>query len=141
MRGRRPGKTGGVFAGIHWGFFWPRTTQMSRIVHRSRKVNVGQAPTRLRKNSVGTPELHWSERLGQAWFLWFIWFIWLVSFNQIDKTDQTNRTDQINQINEIDQMNKTGDWPAKPLLLPLFLYLVSPRDPLSNCMIVLRMTL
>jgi len=21
MRGRRPGKTGGVFAGIHWGFF------------------------------------------------------------------------------------------------------------------------
>jgi len=22
IRGRRPGKTGGVFAGIHWGFFW-----------------------------------------------------------------------------------------------------------------------
>ena len=33
-------------------------------------------------------------------------------------------------------MNKTGDWPAKPPTLPLFLYLVSPIDPHSNCMIV-----
>ena len=46
MRDRRPGKTGGVFAGIHRGFFEPRTTRRLQIVRRSRTVNVGQAPKR-----------------------------------------------------------------------------------------------
>ena len=70
MRGRRPGKTGGVFAGIRNTlriFSGRERRRWSRIVHRSRKVNVGQAPktfkgashewhlrlpSRLRKNHV-----------------------------------------------------------------------------------------
>ena len=49
MRGRRPGKTGNVFAGIlRWNilrmFSGRERRRWSRIVRRSRKVNAGQAP-------------------------------------------------------------------------------------------------
>ena len=41
MRGRRSGKTGGVFAGIHRVFFSDRERRRwSQIVRRSRTVNV-----------------------------------------------------------------------------------------------------
>jgi hypothetical protein len=42
MRGRRPGKTGGVFAGIHWGLFRAEHDADGRgsfaVVERSRSL-------------------------------------------------------------------------------------------------------
>ena len=55
MQGRRPGKTGGVFAGILEDFFGPRTTQMveNRSVERamSDRLLAWVFPCRLRPAS------------------------------------------------------------------------------------------
>ena len=48
MQGRRPGKTEAYSLEYVEDFFGPRTKQMVQIVRRSRRVNVGQAPSRLR---------------------------------------------------------------------------------------------
>jgi len=47
MRGRRPGKTGGVISGIYTLriFSGRERRRWSQIVRRSRRVNVGQAPS------------------------------------------------------------------------------------------------
>jgi len=43
LRGRRPEKTGGVFAGLHWDFLsGPERRRWSSIIRRSGTINVGQ---------------------------------------------------------------------------------------------------
>jgi hypothetical protein len=52
--------------------------------------NVGQAPSKLRKNYIARKT---DGTRGLIWSIWSIWFIWLVSFNQKDQIDQINKTD------------------------------------------------
>src|SRR5882762_5391358 len=69
-----------------------------RIVRRSRKVNVAQAPR----------ERHTRKSLfiWLIWFVLFIWFICLICFIRLVWFNQINKTNQTNQTNETDQSNQ-----------------------------------
>jgi len=60
-------------------------------------------PSRLRKNYMGTPELHESARLGQprsVWFIWFLWSVWSVSSLLFIAPDRPNRPDRPDRLNQ-----------------------------------------